>query len=338
MKNTLKLTLLAFAAAVSTALAADKNTLLNASYDVAREVYQDYNPLFIEHFKAKTGRTVKVNQSHAGSSKQARSVIDGLEADVVTMNQPTDVDAIAQKGRGLVAKNWREKFPHGASPYSSTMAFMVRKGNPKGIKDWDDLTRPGVAVVIPNPKTAGNGRYSYLGAWAFAEARFNKDQAKIKDFMAGIFKNVPILDTGGRGATTTFVQRGIGDVLLTFEAEILSTIEELGADKYEIVYPSVSVEAEMPVALVERVVDRHGTRELATEYLNYLYSEPAQELLAKHGYRPRLESVAKRNEDKFGKLRLVRVEENFGGWDKVQKEHFNAGGIFDQIYASGKAR
>ena len=321
--------------AVSGSLAAEKNSLLNVSYDVARELYENYNPLFVEHYKAKTGTTVKINQSHAGSTKQARAVIDGLEGDVVTMNQPTDVDAIAEKGRGLVVKDWRSKFPHNASPYASTMAFMVRAGNPKKIKDWDDLTRPGVSIVIPNPNTAGNGRYSYLAAWTFASEKYGGDEKKIREFLAGLFKNVPVLDSGGRGATTTFVQRGIGDVLLTFEAEILTSVRE-SAGKFQIVYPSVSVEAEMPVAIVERVVDRHGTRALATEYLNFLYSEPAQELIVKYFYRPRLDSVAARHADTFGKLRLVKVEEFFGGWSKAQKIHFSEGGTFDQIYAARK--
>ena len=317
-------------------LAADKNALLNVSYDVAREFYAEYNPLFVQHYKEKTGLTVKINQSHAGSTKQARAVIDGLEADVVTMNQPTDVDAIAEKGRGLVVKDWRGKFPHNASPYSSTMAFMVRKGNPKGIKDWDDLARPGISIVIPNPKTAGNGRYSYLAAWAFAKEKFGGDEKKVRVFLSSLFRNVPLLDSGGRGATTTFVQRGIGDVLLTFEAEILTTIQESGPDKFGIVYPSLSVEAEMPVAIVERVVDRHGTRQLASEYLMFLYSEPAQELIVKHSYRPRLEATAAKHASKFGQLKLVKVEEFFGGWAQAQKAHFSDGGTFDQIYAARK--
>lgn len=316
--------------------AADQNTLLNVSFDVARELFEDYNTVFIENYKQKTGREVKINQSHAGSTKQARAVIDGLEADVVTMNQTTDVDIIAQRGRNLVAKDWRTKFPHNASPYSSTMAIMVRKGNPKGIKDWDDLAKPGVGVVIPNPKTAGNGRYSYLAMWAFAKEKFNGDEAKIKELLSRIFKNVPVLDTGGRGATTTFIQRGIGDALLTFEAEILTSIEEAGSDKFEIVYPSQSVEAEMPVAIVERIVDRHGTRQLATDYLNFLYSEPAQEVIVKHSYRPRLESVAQKHADKFGKLKLVKVDEAFGGWAQAQKTHFAEGGTFDQIFSARK--
>jgi sulfate/thiosulfate-binding protein len=327
-----------FAAAVAlagNAIAADtKDTMLNASYDVAREFYEKYNVLFIEDYKKKTGRAIKINQSHAGSTKQARAVIDGLEADIVTMNQPTDVDTIAEKGRNLVVKDWRKKFPHNASPYTSTLAFMVRKGNPKGIKDWDDLAKSGVGVVIPNPKTAGNGRYSYLAMWAFASEKFAGDQTKVKNFLSSVFKNVPVLDTGGRGATTTFVQRGIGDVLLTFEAEILTSVQEAGPDKFEIVYPSQSVEAEMPIALVERVVDRHGTRELATDYLKFLYSEPAQELIVKHFYRPRLESIASKHAHKFGKLKLVKVEESFGGWSQAQKTHFSEGGTFDQIFAA----
>jgi sulfate/thiosulfate-binding protein len=327
--------LLAAVTALTTGVfGADKNTLLNVSYDVAREFYEKYNILFIDHYKQKSGAVAKINQSHAGSSKQARAVIDGLEADVITMNQPTDVDSIAERGRNLVVKDWRKRFPHNASPYTSTMAFMVRKGNPKGIKDWEDLAKAGTSVVIPNPKTAGNGRYSYLGMWAFAKEKFNGDETKIRSFLSSIFKNVPVLDTGGRGATTTFVQRGIGDVLLTFEAEILTSIQEAGPDKFEIVYPSQSVEAEMPVAIVERIVDRHGTRELATEYLNFLYSEPAQELIVKHFYRPRLESVAAKHRDKFGKLKLVKVEDAFGGWTQAQKTHFSEGGTFDQIYAA----
>lgn len=313
--------------------AADKNTLLKVSYDVAREFYEQYNALFIEQYKQKTGREVKINQSHAGSTKQARAVVDGLEADVVTMNQTTDVDFIAERGRNLLAKDWRNKFPHNASPYTSTMAIMVRKGNPKGIKDWHDLAKAGVGVVIPNPKTAGNGRYTYLAMWAFAKEKFG-DEGKIRSFLAAVFKNVPVLDTGGRGATTTFVQRGIGDALLTFEAEILTTIQEAGADKFEIVYPSQSVEAEMPIAIVERVVDRHGTRQLATDYLNFLYSEPAQELIVQHFYRPRLESVANKHANAFGKLKLVKVDEAFGSWAQAHKTHFSEGGTFDQIYAA----
>ena len=329
--------MLAAAAALSAGtFAADKNTLLNVSFDVARELYEDYNALFIAHYEEEKGQAVKINQSHAGSTKQARAVVDGLEADVVTMNQTTDVDFIAERGRNLVAKDWRKKFPHNASPYTSTMAIMVRKGNPKAIKDWDDLAKPGVGVVIPNPKTAGNGRYSYLAMWAFANEKFGGDEAKIKTLLSSIFRNVPVLDTGGRGATTTFVQRGIGDALLTFEAEILTTIQEAGADKFEIVYPSQSVEAEMPIAIIERVVDRHGTRQLATDYLKFLYAEPAQELMVKHFYRPRLESVVTKYADKFGKLKLVKVDEAFGGWAQAQKAHFGEGGTFDQIFAARK--
>lgn len=311
-----------------------REIILNVSYDVTREFYEEYNPLFVKHWQEKTGRVAAVKQSHAGSTKQARGVIDGLPAHVVTMNQPTDLDAIAERGRALVPKDWRSRFPNNSSPCTSTMAMMVRAGNPKGIKDWDDLARPGISVVLPNPKTSGNGRYSYLALWHFASERFDGDDAKIKTFLRNVFQNVPILEAGGRGATTTFVQRGVGDVLLNFEAEILMSIHELGSNRFQVVYPSVSVQAEIPVAVVDRVVDRAGTRELATEYLNFLWSEPAQELMVKHGYRPRLESVAKKSEGKFGTLRLFTVEEKFGGWSKALQDHFGGGGSFDQIYAS----
>lgn len=307
-----------------------QTTLLNASYDVARELYQDYNAVFTKHWKEKTGESVKVNQSHAGSSKQARSVIDGLEADVLTMNNVNDVDMVMEIGR-LIPKDWRTRFANNSSPYKSTMIFLVRKGNPKGIRDWSDLVKPGVAIVIPNPKTAGNGRYSYLAAWAFASEKNKGDDGKVKEFMTKMFKNVPVLDTGGRGATTTFVQREIGDVLLTFESEVLQTAQE-GQGKYEAVYPSMSIEAEHPVAVVEKVVNRRGTRKLAEAYLNHLFSDGAQEVIAKHNYRPTSEAVGRKHADKFKSIRLVKIDDAFGGWAKAQKTHFADGGTFDQIY------
>lgn len=307
-----------------------QTTLLNASYDVARELYQDYNPLFVRHWKEKSGGTVKVNQSHAGSSKQARSVIDGLQADVFTMNNVNDVDMIAEIGR-LVPKDWRGRFPNNSSPYRSTMIFLVRKGNPKAIKDWGDLVQPGVGIVIPNPKTAGNGRYSYLAAWAFASEKFQRDDAKVKDFMRKMFKNVPVLDTGGRGATTTFVQREIGDVLLTFESEVLQTANENPA-KFEAVYPAMSIEAEHPVTVVDKVVNRRGTRKVAEAYLNHLFSDEAQEVIAKHNYRPTSEAVARKHAQKFKGIRLIKIDDVFGGWSQAQKTHFADGGTFDQIY------
>lgn len=272
-----------------------------------------------------------MNQSHGGSSKQARAVIDGLEADVITMNQPRDLDAIAEKGRGLIPSGWRTKFPKSASPYTSAVVFMVRKGNPKRIKDWDDLIKPGVSVIVPNPKTAGNGRHSYLAAWSFALSKNGNDQANAKEFESQLFRNVPVLDSGGRGSTTTFVQRGIGDVLLAFESEVLTAISENGKGDFELVVPSQSVEAEMPVALVEEVVDRRGTRLIAEEYLKCLYSEEAQELLVQFGYRPSSATVAAKSSGKFRALKLVKVEEVFGSWSNAMKEHFSDGGSFDQI-------
>ncbi|HYE33036.1 MAG TPA: sulfate ABC transporter substrate-binding protein [Methylomirabilota bacterium] len=331
MKATRILTLL-LALVFSAQLFAKDQSILNVSYDVSRELYADYNQLFVKHWKAKSGDNVTVKQSHAGSSKQIRAVMDGLEADVITMNQVSDVETIVDKGGRLVGKDWRTRFPNNASPYTSTMGFMVRKGNPKNIKDWDDLIKPGVSVVIPNPKTAGNGRYSYLAAWQFAMEKY-KDEAKAKEFMGKIFKNVPVLDTGGRGATVTFVQRQIGDVLLTFEAEILTTIKEYGSDKFELVLPSISIQADFPVAVVDFVANRRGTKQLATEYLNHLYSDEAQELFAKHGYRPLTPAIAKKHEGTFKSIRLFTVEQAYGGWSKAMKTHFLDGGSFDQVYS-----
>ncbi len=305
-----------------------ETTLLNASYDVAREFYSNYNKAFAEHWKAKSGKEIALNQSHGGSSKQARAVLDGLEADVVTMNQSTDIDLLV-KG-GLVKEGWTQRFPHNAAPYTSTILFLVRKGNPKGIKDWNDLVREEVKVIIPNPKTSGNGRYSYIAAWAYALQ--DGDEAKAKEFVKKLFANVPVLDSGGRGATTSFAQRGIGDVLLTFENEVQLTLRELGKDQLEVVVPSVSILAEAPVAVVDKVVDKRGTRAAAEEYLNYLYSEQGQELIAAHYFRPQSEAVLKKHADLFPTLKLVTIDEVAGGWANALKVHFADGGIFDQIY------
>jgi sulfate transport system substrate-binding protein len=318
--------------ALSTAAPAHaQSTLLNVSYDVAREYYKDYNPVFARYWKQKTGETVTINQSHGGSSAQARAVADGLEADVVTMNQATDVDLLAQ--RGLVVTDWVKRFPNGAAPNYSTMVFLVRKGNPKAIRDWDDLVKPGVAVVIPNPKTAGNGRYTYLAAWGYALKKPGGSDAKAKEFVTALFRNVPVLDTGGRGATNTFAQRCIGDALVTFENEVFLIQKELGADKVEIVYPSQSIRADNPVAINEKVVDRKGTRKQAQAYLEYLYSDEAQEIAAKYHYRPAVASVAKKYASTFKPLTLITVDEVFGGWQAAQKAHFADGGNFDQIYS-----
>jgi sulfate/thiosulfate transport system substrate-binding protein len=320
-------------AAVSVAPAAETK-LLNASFDISRELFQRYNEAFVRHWKKANGGSVVVNQSHSGSSKQARAVIDGLEADVVTFNQVTDVDAVAAKG--LIPADWRKRLPNQSSPFSSTIVFLVRKGNPKGIKDWDDLVKPGIAVIVPNPKTSGNGRYSYLAAYAFALKRLKLDDAGARAFVGKLFKNVPILDTGGRGATTSFVQREIGDVLLTFEAEVFLTIKELGADKFDAVVPSFSIEAEMPVAVVAKVATRHGATAIAQAYLEYLYSDEGQGIIAANYYRPRSVKVAEQYAQQFGKLELFSVEEVFGDWAKTQKTHFGEGGVFDQIYQPSK--
>ncbi len=320
---------LLFAAALALAPAAETK-LLNASFDIARELFQSYNEAFVRHWKQQSGETVTVHQSHAGSSKQARAVIDGLAADVITFNQVTDIEAVA--ARGLVPANWRQRLPHNSSPFTSTIVFLVRKGNPRGIKDWDDLVKPGVAVIVPNPKTSGNGRYSYLAAYAFASRKLKLDDAGARRFVTQLFKNVPVLDTGGRGATTTFVEREIGDVLLTFEAEVFLTLKEFGEGKFEAVLPSYSVESEMPVAVVERVTRRRGSAKVAQAYLEYLYSDEAQSIVAANHYRPRSEKVAGQYAARFGKLELSSVEAVFGDWATVQKTHFGDGGSFDQIY------
>lgn len=313
----------------SLSLAAD-NSLLNVSYDVTREFYKDFNTAFIKHWKEKTGATVTINQSHGGSSKQARSVSDGLEADIISMNQSPDIDILYTRGK-LIPKDWQKRLPYESSPTSSTTVFLVRKGNPKQIKDWDDLVKPGIAVVIPNPKTSGNGKYSYLAAWGYVIKK-GGDEAKAKEFVGKLFKNVPVLDTGGRGATTTFAQRGIGDVLLTFENEVNLIKKELG-DDYDVVYPSISILAENPIAVVDKYVDKHKSRALAQAYAEFHFSEAGQEIAAQHDIRPRLESVANKYKSKFKPLELFSVDEVFGGWDKSQKTHFADGGNFDQIYS-----
>ena len=306
-------------------------TLLNVSYDVTREFYNEYNPLFVQYWQGKSGETVAINQSHGGSSKQARAVIDGLDADVVTMNQQTDIDSLAEKG-GLVEKNWRTRFPDNSSPYRSTIVFLVRKGNPKHIRDWDDLIRPDVSPIIPNPKTSGNGRYSYLGAWGYAKEKFGTDD-KAREFVGKLFKRVPILDTGGRGATTTFVERGIGDVLLTFENEVYLIAKKINPKDFDVVIPSVSIEADAPVAVVDKVVDKRGTRKQAEAYLQYLWSDEAQKLIAKHYFRPVSQTVLQESHAIFPQLKLLTIEQVAGDWASAQKKHFNDGGIFDQIYS-----
>jgi sulfate transport system substrate-binding protein len=303
--------------------------LLNASYDPTRELYEAYNKLFSAKWKAQTGDTLTVRQSHGGSGKQARSVIDGLQADVVTLALAYDIDAIA--ARGFIDKNWQQRLPDNSSPYTSTIVFLVRKGNPKGIKDWEDLVKPGVQIITPNPKTSGGARWNYLAAWGYALRKYGSEE-KAKEFVSKIFKQVPVLDTGARGSTITFVQRGVGDVLLAWENEAFLSINELGPGKFEIMAPSMSILAEPPVAVVDKVADKHGTRALAEAYLKGLYEKDAQELAAKHFYRPRLAEVAEAYKDKFPKLDLFTIDGVFGGWPKAQAKHFADGGVFDQIY------
>ncbi len=320
-------------ASAAWAQAPQEVTLLNVSYDPTREFYQEFNAAFAKYWKDKTGTTVTVRQSHGGSGKQARAVIDGLEADVVTLALAYDVDAVYQHGE-LIAKDWLKRLPDNSAPYTSTIVFLVRKGNPKSIKDWDDLVKPDVAVITPNPKTSGGARWNYLAAWAYARHKY-RDEEKAKDFVGRLFKNVPVLDSGARGSTTTFVQRGIGDVLLAWENEALLALNELGRDKVEIVAPSISILAEPSVAVVDKFVDKHGTRAVATAYLEYLYSSEGQEIAAKHYYRPRLKATAEKYADRFPKVKLFTIDEEFGGWEKAQKEHFDDGGVFDKIYQPG---
>lgn len=305
-------------------------TILNVSYDPTRELYQDFNDQFSKYWLAKTGQKVTVQQSHGGSGKQARSVIDGLAGDVVTLALGYDVDAIAQKGR-MLPPDWQQRLPNNSCPYNSTIVFLVRRGNPKAIKDWDDLVKPGIAVITPNPKTSGGARWNYLAAWGYALKKSGKDAQKAQEFVTKLFANVPVLDTGARGATTTFVQRGIGDVLIAWENEAQLSIKETAKDQLEIIYPSVSILAEPPVTWVDRVTSRRGTLDVAKGYLNYLYTPEGQEIIARHYYRPTLASVVQKYEASFPKLELFTINDLFGGWQAAQKTHFNEGGVFDQI-------
>ena len=313
-----------------TALAKDVN-LLNVSYDPTREFYQDFNKAFAAFWKTKTGDVVTVKTSHGGSGKQARAIIDGLDADVATLALAYDVDQLQEKAK-LIPKDWQSRLQHNSSPYTSTIVFLVRKGNPKGIKDWNDLTKSGVSVITPNPKTSGGARWNYLAAWAYAKKQNGGDEAKTKEFVSKLYKNVPVLDTGARGSTTTFVERGIGDVLLAWENEAFLAQKELGVGKFEIVVPSLSILAEPPVTVVDKFAKKHGNEVVAKAYLDYLYTEEGQEIAAKNYYRPTLASVAKKYEAQFPKVNLVKIDEEFGGWQKAQKTHFSDGGTFDQIY------
>ncbi|MCL6486932.1 MAG: sulfate ABC transporter substrate-binding protein [Janthinobacterium lividum] len=316
-------------AILQTAQAADI-TLLNVSYDPTRELYQDVNAAFAKQWKGKTGDNVKIKQSHGGSGKQARAVIDGLEADVVTLALAYDIDALAE--HKLLATDWQKRLAHNSSPYTSTIVFLVRKGNPKGIKDWNDLIKPGVSVITPNPKTSGGARWNHLAAWGYALRQPGGNEAKAKDFVGKLYKNVPVLDSGARGATTTFVERGIGDVLIAWENEAYLAVKELGPSKFDIITPSVSILAEPPVAVVDKFADKHGTRKVAEAYLNYLYTDEGQDIIAKNSYRPATDRAAKKYASQFAKVNLFSIEQVAGGWTAAQKAHFADGGIFDQIY------
>ncbi len=323
--------ILTLAAAFTAAGFAKDIELLNVSYDPTRELYVDYNAAFAKYWLAKTGDTVTVKQSHGGSGAQARQVIDGLKADVVTLALAADVDAIATNGK-LLPADWQTRLPNNSAPYTSTIVFLVRKGNPKGIKDWDDLVKPGVGVVVANPKTSGGARWAYLSVWGFAQKKWGSEE-KARAFTAAVYKNVPVLDSGARGSTTTFVQREIGDVLLAWENEAYLALKEFGADKFQIVVPSVSILAEPTVAVVDKVADKKGTATVAKAYLDYLYSDEGQEIAARNYYRPRNPTIAAKYAANFAKVDLFTIDEVFGGWTKAQKTHFADGGVFDQIYA-----
>jgi sulfate/thiosulfate transport system substrate-binding protein len=306
-------------------------TLLNVSYDPTRELYDDFNKAFIAHYKTTTGKDVTIKMSHGGSGKQARSVIDGLEADVVTLALAYDVDMLREKGQ-LIPEGWQKRLPDNGAPYTSTIVFVVRKGNPKNIRDWSDLIAPGVSIITPNPKTSGGARWNYLAAWGYALRQDGGSEEKARDFVGALYKNVPVLDSGARGSTTTFAERNIGDVLLAWENEALLLLRDKGGDKFEIVNPSVSILAEPPVSVVDRYADKHGARELAEAYLKHLYSEEGQEIAAKHHYRPRSAAVTEKYAKDFPKITLFTVDEVFGGWSAAQKKHFDDGGVFDLIY------
>ncbi len=327
----------AFVAILAPAAVRADITLLNVSYDPTRELYRDFNSAFARYWKAKTGQNVVVKQSHGGSGKQARAVIDGLEADVVTLALAYDVEALHEKAM-LIPKNWQSRLPFNSAPYTSTIVFLVRKGNPKKIKDWDDLVKPGISVITPNPKTSGGARWNYLAAWGYALRRNNGSESKAREFVGRLFRNVPVLDSGARGSTTTFVRNGIGDVLITWENEAHLAVDEMGTDRFQIVLPSMSILAEPTVSIVDKFVEKHGTRAVAQAYLEYLYTPVGQEIAAKHHYRPRLKAAEDKYAGRFGKISLFTIDEVFGGWRKAQKTHFDDGGVFDRIYSPARRR
>jgi len=327
-------TLLISALTATALFAAGPVKLLNVSYDPTRELYQGVNAAFAKQWKAKTGVDVQISQSHGGSGKQARAVIDGLQADIVTLALAYDIDVLSEKAN-LVPKNWQSRLPNNSTPYTSTIVFLVRKGNPKHIKDWEDLVKPGIGVITPNPKTSGGARWSYLAAWGYALKKNNGDEKKAQEFVTRVYKNVPVLDSGARGSTTTFVQRGIGDVLLSWENEAYLALNQLGKDKFEIVTPSISILAEPPVSIVDKVAAKHGTTEVAKAYLQFLYSEEGQEIGAKNYYRPQSPQAFAKYAGQFPKITLFTIDDTFGGWQKTQKKHFEDGGVFDKIYTPG---
>jgi sulfate/thiosulfate-binding protein len=335
LKSFTKVALVAGLLASSFAFAQQEVKLLNVSYDPTRELYVEFNRAFVDHWQKTTNQKVTVSQSHGGSGKQARAVIDGLEADVVTLALAYDVDALFHEGNGLIPENWQSRLPQNSSPYTSTIVFLVRKGNPKNIKDWDDLVKPGVEVITPNPKTSGGARWNYLAAWAFAKKKYGSDE-KAREFVEQLFKNVPVLDSGARGSTNTFAQRGIGDVFLSWENEAFLAEKEFGKGTFEIIVPSLSILAEPPVTIVDKNVEKHGTRKVAEAYLEFLYSKTGQDIAGKNFYRPRDPEIAAKYKDVFVDVKLVTIDEEFGGWQKAQTEHFNDGGIFDAIYKPGR--
>jgi len=313
------------------AAAIAQTPLLNVSYDPTRELYKEINEAFLKQWTARGGKPLAIRQSHGGSGKQARSVIDGLEADVVTLALAYDIDALHERGR-LIPKDWQKRLPHNSAPYTSTIVFLVRKGNPRQIKDWPDLVKPGVSVITPNPKTSGGARWNYLAAWGYASGQPGGNEDRAKEFVAKLFRNVPVLDTGARGALTTFTERGIGDVMISWENEAWLAVKELGTGKFEIVVPSISILAEPPVTVVDKVVDRRGTRAAAQAYLEFLYTPEAQDIVGRHYYRPRLEAAAKKYASQFAKVHLLTIDGQFGGWQKAQAKHFADGALFDQVY------